>query len=410
MSATDSINRRGFIATSAVGAAAVSAAFGAPAKGQVLGANDTINMAVIGCGGMGTGHLRRLVDMSNKPDAKVKVVAVCDVYEPRKERAANISGADVHHHYSEVLARPDVDAVLIATPDHWHAQISIDALESGKDVYCEKPVTLYWWEAKQVRDVVKRTGRVFQCGVQSTSDDIWWQANKLIRQDKLGKLIWTQSGYCRNGRGGEWNWGIDDGCSPDTLDWDLWLGPAPKRPFDPERFFRFRKYWDYGGGVATDLLFHALGHISIALGPEFPESVTANGGIYVQTDREVPDTYHTVIVYPSGHSVVLASSMCNQQAWPEAIRGHEATMYFEGPGIVVRPENAYENEREEIEVGREPRDNHMDNFLKCVRTREKPHCNEEVAFRVCCAIALGVESYRTGRTIRFDPVKEEVIG
>jgi len=161
--------------------------------------------------------------------------------------------------------------------------------------------------------------------------------------------------------------------------------------------------------VATDLLFHALGHISIALGPEFPESVSADGGIYVQHDREVPDTYHTIIKYPSGHSVVLASSMCNTDGWPEIIRGHEATMSFEGPGLVIRPQQAYEKEREEIQAGPQPRADHIHNFLECVRTRAKPHCNEDVAYRVCVAIALGVESYRTGRIMKFDPLKEEVV-
>jgi len=410
MSVEDPITRRRFIGTTAAGVAALGATkLGVPATGQVLGANDRLNIGVIGCGGMGTGHLRRLVERSAKPEEKLKIVAVCDVYEPRKERAKAISGAEVFHHYRDLLDMPDLDAVLIATPDHWHAQMSIDALEAGKDVYCEKPVTLYWQEAKQVAETVKRTGRVFQCGVQSTSDDLWWQANRLIREGALGKLIWSQSGYCRNSRGGEWNWGIDPGCSPANLDWDLWLGPAPKRPFDPERYFRFRKYWDYSGGVATDLLFHALGHMAVALGPEFPASVSADGGIYVQHDREVPDTYHTTIRYPSGHTVVLASSMCNRQAWPETIRGHEATMTFEGPGLVIRPEDEYKQNRQELQARPEPRADHQTNWLECIRTRERPHCNADVAYRVCVAIALGIESYRTGRTMKFDPVREEVV-
>ncbi|MGQ9731345.1 MAG: Gfo/Idh/MocA family protein [Candidatus Zipacnadales bacterium] len=410
MASSERWNRRHFLGTSVAGAVALGTARrGTPAGGQVLGANDRIHMAVIGCGGMGTNHLRRLVDRSKRPEEKLKVVAVCDVYEPRRERAKAISNGEAYLHYGEVLERPDVDAVLIATPDHWHAKISIDALEAGKDVYCEKPMTLYWHEAKQVAEVVRRTGRVFQCGVQSTSDDIWWQANRLIREGAIGKLTWSQSGYCRNSRGGEWNYNIESQCTPDTLDWNLWLGPAPKRPFDPERFFRFRKYWDYSGGVATDLLFHALGHMAIALGPEFPESVSAEGGIYVQHDREVPDTYHTTIRYPSGHTLVMASSMCNRQAWPEIIRGHEATMYFEPPGIVIRPEEEYKDQRPELTVAPEPRADHMTNFLECVRTRAKPHCNAEVAYRVCVAIALGVMSYREGRVIKFDPVKEEVI-
>ncbi len=405
------IDRRSFIAQSAAGAAALgSGALSAPATGAVLGANDRINAAVIGCGGMGTGHLRGLVKRSEDPQAKLKVIGVCDIYEPRKERAKEISGAQVFHHYQDLLDVPELDAVVIATPDHWHAPISIDALEAGKDVYCEKPMTLYWEEAKEVAQVVRRTGRVFQVGVQSTSDDVFWQANRLIREGKIGKLLWSQSGYCRNSRGGEWNYHIDENASPDNLDWETWLGPAPKRPFDPERYFRFRKFWDYSGGIATDLLYHALGHMAIALGPEFPARVSAAGGIYVQQDREVPDTYHTMIEYPSGHTVVLISSMANRQGVPEIIRGHEATLYFEGDKAIVRPEKEFEGDREEIQVSREPRPDHMTNFLECVRTRAKPHCNAEVGYKVEVAIALGVRAYREGKVMKFDPEKEEVIG
>ncbi len=411
MPANERLDRRSFIARSAAGAAALgTGALAAPATGAVLGANDRINVAVIGCGGQGTGHLRRLAKRAENPDEKLKVVAVCDVYEPRKERAKEISGAQVFHHYQDLLEMPGLDAVVIGTPDHWHAKISIDAMEAGKDVYCEKPMTLYWEEAKEVAAVVRRTGRVFQVGVQSTSDDVFWQANRLIGEGKIGKLLWSQSGYCRNSRGGEWNYHIDEEAGPDNLDWETWLGPAPKRPLDLERFFRFRKFWDYSGGIATDLLYHALGHMEIALGPEFPTRVSAAGGIYVQHDREVPDTYHTMIEYPSGHTVVLTSSMANRQGVPEMIRGHEATMTFEGGKIVIRPEKEFGDEGEEIEVGRQPRPDHMTNFLECMRTRAKPHCDAETGYKVEVAIALGVRSYREGKVMKFDPEKEEVIG
>ena len=405
------MDRRQFITTSAAGAAALGVgALGAPASGRVLGANDRLNIAVIGCGGQGTGHLGRLVQMSRKGEQNLRVAAVCDVYEPRRQRAAEMSGAPAFKHYHDVLALRDLDAVLIATPDHWHASISIDACEAGKDVYCEKPMTLYWEEAKQVAEVVRRTGRVFQVGVQSTSDDVWWQANRLIREGAIGKVLWSQSGYCRNSRGGEWNWGLDENCSPQNLDWDLWLGPAPKRPFDKERFFRFRKYWDYSGGIATDLFFHALGHMAIALGPEFPRRVSASGGIYSFPDREVPDTFHSVIDYPSNHTVILASSMANRQGLPEVIRGHEATMTFEGGQVVIRPEDEYQGERPEVRVGPQPRADHTINWLDCIRSREKPDCDAETGYRVAVAISLGVKAYREQKVIEFDPEKEEVVG
>jgi predicted dehydrogenase len=183
---------------------------------------------------------------------------------------------------------------------------------------------------------------------------------------------------------------------------------APRR-IDKERYFRWRKYWDYSGGIATDLFYHQLSHLQIALGPEFPSRVMAGGGIYVQNDREVPDTYSTIIEYPTLHSVVLCSSMANRQSVQEMIRGHEATMYFEAPGVVVRPEKEFEEARKEIQVATEPRPDHWVNFLECVRTRNQPHLNAEVGYKIMTAIQLGVLAFRTGKIMSFDPAKEETI-
>jgi hypothetical protein len=229
----------------------------------------------------------------------MKVIAVCDIYEPRKQRAKDICGGQLFHEYTDLLALDDLDAVVIATPDHWHARISIDAMNAGKDVYCEKPMTLYWEEAKEVARTQALTGRVMQVGAQSASEDRVWKANEVIRSGALGKLLWSQGGYSRNSRDGEWNWYIEPEASPQNLDWKRFLGSAPQRPFDPERFFRFRKYWDYSGGIATDLFYHTLAHMEIALTPEFPRRVSAGGGIFIFHDREVPDTFHMLIDYPT---------------------------------------------------------------------------------------------------------------
>jgi len=409
------LSRRKFLkGTAAAGAAVGLGLYGGGsvmASSRVLGANDRILIGVIGCGGMGTGHLRDLVNRSKdfKSKNRVGVVAVCDIYEPRKNRAKEISGADLYHDYRKMLERNDLDAVVIASPDHWHAPMAIDAMEAGKDVYLQKPMSYTWQEAKKIAETAARTGQIVQVGAQSCSDDRWWQANKLIKDGALGKVLWTSSSICRNSTGGEWNYHIDDGASPDNLDWEAFLGSAPKRPFDPERFFRWRKYWDYSGGIATDLFYHQLSHLEVALGPEFPKRVSAGGGIYVQHDRDVPDTFHMIVDYPTDHSVVLCSSMANRQGVSEIIRGHEATMYFEGPGIVVRPEGEFKDKRQEIQVAREPRSGHMDNFLECVRSRKQPHLDAEAGCRVMVAIALGVDSYRKERVMKFDPEKQITI-
>jgi predicted dehydrogenase len=409
MTDDNQLTRRQFLTQSAAGAAAVGLGLYATAPSSARGANERINLGVIGCGGQGTWHLSQLVEMSQNPEAGLAVTAVCDIYEPRKQRAKEISGGQLFHDYRKMLEMKDLDAVVIATPDHWHARMSIDAMEAGKDVYCEKPMTRYWAEAKGVARAAARTGRVYQCGAQTASEDRWWRANGLIQEGAIGKVLWSQSSMCRNSRKGEWNWRMDPQAGPDNLDWPAFLGPAPKRPFDPERFFRFRKYWDYSGGIASDLFYHQLAHLAIALGPEFPVRVSAAGGIYAFPDREVPDTYHTLIDYPSDHSVALVSSMANQQGIPDIIYGHEATMYFEGPGVVIRPEPDFAAERPAMEVAARPRADHMHNFLDCVRTREKPHLNADAAYRVMVAIALGVTAYRGQRTVHFDPEKEEVV-
>lgn len=410
MSDEKRLSRRDFLKGSAATGAAVGlgllgsqVAMAAP---QVLGANDRILLGVIGCGGKGTSHLRNLVEMSKTPENKQAVVAVCDIYEPRKQRAKEICGGDLYHDYRKMLERPDIDAVVIATPDHWHARQAIEAMEAGKDVYLEKPITYTWQEAREVAETTARTGRVLQVGAQSCSDDRWWKANKLIKDGAIGKVLWTSGSFCRNSTRGEWNYPIDEAASPDNLDWQAFLGSAPKRSFDKERFFRWRKYWDYSGGIATDLFYHLLSHLQVALGPEFPKRVSAGGGIYIQHDRDVPDTFHMIIDYPTDHSVVLCSSMANGQGVPELIRGHEATMYFEGPGIVIRPEDEFKDQRQLSEVARETRLGHMENFLDCVRTRNKPHLDADTAYKVMVAIALGVESYRKEKVMRFDPGRE----
>jgi len=410
------LSRRAFLKCSA----AAGAIFGLSeysycsslASSRILGANERILIGVIGCGNRGMTHINGLLAKS-KSSGRLAIVGVCDIYQPRKQRAKEKTNADAYHDYRDMIEQNDIDAVIIATPDHWHARMAIDAMEAGKDVYLEKPMTYTWKEAKEVYETAVRTGRVLQVGAQSCSDEKWWQANRLIREGALGKVLWTSSSYCRNSRDGEWNYKVDDGVSPDNLDWESWLGPAPKRPFDPERFFRWRKYWDYSGGIATDLFYHQLSHLQIALGPEFPKRVSAGGGIYVQYDRDVPDTFHMIIDYPSDHSVVLCSSMANRQGLTEVIRGHEATMYFEPPGIVIRPESEFKDSREELHISTDSESSktalqdHMDNWLDCIRSRNKPNLDAETAYKVMVAIALGVKSYREEKVFRFDAKKEK---
>src|SRR5262249_54404148 len=190
-------SRREFLKTSTV-AAAGAMAFSRSAYSEVAGANDRITFAVIGCGGMGTGHLNSLVKRSEADNIKVR--AVSDVYQRRLTRAKNICGGDAHLDYRRIIENKEIDAVLIATPDHWHAKISTDALESGKHVYCEKPMTHTVEQAIKLRDTVRRTGKVLQVGPNGTANDSYWQANEAIKAGRIGKVTWAHASYNRNAR------------------------------------------------------------------------------------------------------------------------------------------------------------------------------------------------------------------
>ena len=259
---SDRTTRRDFIKTS-VAAAGAAAVYHRNVHATILGANDRINIGCIGVGGRGTDVMQWVMEVG-KGNYPAQVIAVCDVYRKRLNKAKEASSAEFATlDYREVIARKDVDAVIIATPDHWHAPIAIEAMKAGKDVYCEKPMTHTVEEAKKFYEVQKTTNRVVQIGSQTTSSDQWWKARKAIQDGMIGQLIMSQGSYHRNSIEGEWNWPIDQNAGPDAkgddyIDWKMWLGSAPKRSFDADRFFRFRKYWDYSGGTATDLFYHVV--------------------------------------------------------------------------------------------------------------------------------------------------------
>ncbi len=278
-------------------------------------------------------------------------------------------------------------------------------------------------EAKLLSETVKATGRVLQVGSQTTSSDQWWQARKAIADGMIGKLLMSQGSYHRNSTGGEWNWRIDPNAGPegkgdDYIDWKMWLGAAPQRAYDADRFFRFRKYWDYSGGTATDLFYHVMAPLNICWGEaQFPSRVIGMGGNYIFKDgREVPDTFNLLADYAAGHSLVLSSSMANSTHIPGLIRGHEGTIMmvpqgeFEGrvDYITVKPEGIAKDKFKqkygslEVMLECEKRESHMENFLRCVRTREKPILDAVTAYKAMVTIAMSVQSYREGRVLYFD--------
>jgi predicted dehydrogenase len=418
------ISRRRFLKGAAVAAGVgVAGGFG---EVHAEGANDRIRFGVIGCGGMGTGHVRSLVQRGN--DDNIQVAAVCDVYQRRITRAKDASpGSEGYMDYRKLLDRKDLDAVLIATPDHWHGKISIDAMDSGKHVYCEKPMTHTVEQALAVRDAVRRTKKVFQIGPQATGQDKYWQANDAIKAGRVGKVTWAQGSYNRNARVCLFNehQKIDPTAGPDKtgedyIDWDMWLGHqwglAPKIPWTPDHFFRFRKYFPYNGGVATDLLYHKLAPILLAIaGPdgEYPRRVSAVGGLYIEKDgRDIPDTFLLTADYPSEFSIFLVSTLTNDSQIPDRIYGKHGTMDLDGDPVLrangdfAEEFKAKNDGQTEAKLATKPRRDMEGNFIDVVRGKDKLHCNAELGAATMVTIKLGVESYRQQKMMLWD-VKNE---
>jgi predicted dehydrogenase len=274
--------------------AAAATPFAAQAQDKTS-ANSQIQVALIGAGGQGMADARMSIE------AGAKLVAVADVYDGRLERSKELWGAGVFttRDYREVLARADVDAVIVATPDHWHRQISIDAMNAGKDVYCEKPMVQRVEDGKDLIEAARRTGRIFQVGSQRVSSIVYQKAKDLMAAGAIGELNTVEAWWDRNDAIGAWQYSIPPDASQATIDWDKFLGRAPKVAFDPVRIFRWRNYRDYGTGVAGDLFVHLFSGMHFITGAIGPERVYATGGLRFWKDgRDVPDVMFGLYDYP----------------------------------------------------------------------------------------------------------------
>jgi predicted dehydrogenase len=425
------LSRRDFIKTTGVTTAAMAAGAlvdGAkPARasvfrsGRIIGANDRINYAIVGVGGMGSGHLGILKGFEGKEN--ISVVAVCDVFDKRRRKAqevAKVSDGQVFSDYRRLLENKDINVVVIATPDHWHAPIAIDAMEAGKHIYLEKPMTHTLEEGLDLYRTAKRTGRSVQVGAHGCSDPKWHRAKEIISANRLGRVLWAQGSYCRNNVKGEWNYDIDPEANEQTIDWKMWLGNAKKRPFSAERYFRWRKYWDYGNGIIGDLWPHRLHPLMLAMGiNEFPKTVACVGGTLCDTDkghgepRDVADTTMMMANFPCGVHIFLAGSTVNERGIEDVIRGQKANMLLGGLKVEIQPERPF---AEEIDAKDEtPADSgethakHQKNFIDSLRNNVPPNCNVELGIRVQTIVSLAEQSYRTGKMMRFDPVRLKAI-
>jgi len=385
----------------------------AAAYSRILGANERMRIGVIGAGGMATGHMNALNGM--KDSDNVEIIAVADIYDKRRDEAAKLTGGKPYKQYRELLNNKDVDYVLIATPEHWHYQMIVDSLAAGKHIYCEKPMTKSIEQSKKVVARVKQSGLKMQVGVQGMSDDSYEKAHEYIKQGVLGNVVIAQIDYSRNYKDDFWTAPFDEGVRPgENLDWNAFLGPAPKRPYDPDRFFAWRRYWDYSGGIATDLFIHRVTRIIKALGLTFPERAAATGGKYEfrSSPAEIPDTFNIVLDYPGGPSVILVSSMANDTAVDHVIRGHKATLEFTRTGFTITPQREFAKDMQPIthqKAGGENITLHHRNLQAAIRSNESLKCDCMLGYYGVVACEMGVQSYRKRKYMAWDKAKERII-
>lgn len=417
-------SRRAFLkqAGTAAVAATVSVKVTA-APGRVPGANDRIGVGLIGCGGRGRDHLNTLNHMKEN-GTLLDIVAVSDVYRPRMEKAAAQYKTKGYMDHRELLADPRVDVVAIATPDHIHGYQVIDAVQAGKDVYCEKPVT-HWRQFELTRRMaaeVEKSGRIFQLGSQGMSDPAWHLARKLIQEGLIGQPIHAECGYFRVGDWGERGMPIDDPnaqAGPD-LNWEAFLGDSPKRPFDVSRFFRWRMYEDYSGGPATDLYPHSFTPVVYMLGLKFPSTVVATGGKFRYQEREVPDTCNILVDYPEKVTVVILGTQGNNHFGSTGgrgsvgrcptVRGWEGTLTFEGSEIVFTPAEGSQKKAQRFAVDRgEDQVRHWQDLLDCCRSRKRPASPVDLALHVQTALQMSILGWREGKAARFDAQQQKIL-
>lgn len=419
-------NRRSFLKKSVAAAAAVSAASSlkTPVYGQnqapsanVQGANDRIVVGFIGTGSQGKAHIKSV--KSKAAENNVALGAVCDVYQKRLDEAktmAGLSNGDAVRDHRKVLERKDIDAIIVATIDNWHADIAIDAMDAGKHVYGEKPLARYLDEGFKMYDTWKRSGKTFVIGSQYCVDPQYHKAAEWIKAGKLGPLVWAQGSYCRNNpKNDEWQYPIDEDANEGNLDWNRWLGPARKIPFTPQHYFSWHKYYAYNSGILGNLLSHVFLPLLLAsANPEFPRRVVCTGTKKVSTERDITDTTHLLAEMPSGLTFCVAGSTVNEQGLPQMIRGRKGTLYlsFSKNEMQFKPERPFVEELDQEDfVDRTPGgriDRLEKNFFDCIRSKKIPDASMDLAIRAHTILSLAEMSERLGLTLYFDPQTRKI--
>lgn len=419
--------RRAFLKTAGL---ASTIATGLPRIASSAVASTVLNETVgVGCIGLGTRGGDLIRDIVKVPG--VKVTAVCDVYKPHLAKGADRSlNKEVKSYvdYQDLLADKNVDAVVIATPDHWHTSIVLDDVSAGKDIYCEKGWARTVAEAKQMRQAITEANIVFQLGHQARQATCALQAKELIAAGALGPITLIRTGRFGNKPLGQniWRWYgyYDKWERPDPtevakqVDWNRWIGPAPKIPWNERHFWHWRCYWPYGTGQAGDLLSHELDFVQYLSGYGVPDTCMCTGlNAILKDDRDIPDTWNAIYQFEqNGCTVTFDASMNTTTKQSVEVCGKDARLRFDA---IAHDATAFEITREsfskaKMSDGFKPektplQPSHMADWVNCIRTRGKPKCNVDEAFIETATFCMSVESYKQKRMVRWDPLNEEIV-
>ena len=409
--ADERVSRRKFLKESAL-AGAGAAVMGGLAPARVLGANDKIRLALLGSGQRGQYDMTLF-----QKDPTVEVVAVCDAYEPHREKAKQAAGASATAHldYREVLDRKDVDAVLIASPDHWHKQMLVDAVRAGKDAYCEKPIMHSIEEGEEMVRAVAETKRVVQTGMQQRSWDHYILGKQIVDSGKLGKITFVHTYWYQNysSRAG---WMAAHEVDQSKLDWKKFLGDAPDQPFSNEKYYHWRFFWDFGGGILTDLLTHWIDVIQWYMGQAAPKTATTTGDLYNQP-WQCPDTITAAYEYPGDFAVTFTGALNSGiDDGGIEIRGTLATLKIDRARLAVFPEgerNVPGTQTPEPEIFvRSEHDGTLDNvnnFIACMRSRKTPNASIQAGFEAARTSWIGNTALKRGMKTVWDAGRDKVV-
>jgi predicted dehydrogenase len=426
-------SRRSFLTTtvgalSAAGAMAAGrgAARTARSQDRVAGANRRVRVGLIGCGGMGTGDLRDMLRSG------AQVVALCDVDDAQSANVRELVGRDfsetpdlVTRDFRHVLDRADIDAVIVATPDHWHALPTVMACEAGKDVYVEKPLSLTIGEGRVMVDVARRQKRVVQMGTQQRSAQHYADAVEYVKSGKLGTIRVVKAWAYQDWMGNVPK--APDSEPPSTVDYDFWLGPAPKRPFNKNRFhFNFRWYYDYSGGLMTDWGAHMIDVANWGMGVTAPKAAVSVGGKFGFPDdaEETPDTQQALWEYDGFSLMWEHATAIGQGPYMRdhgvAFHGNNGVLVVDRGGWEVLPETeSPPGQTKRYRMIGEPRRGtgggdyhlaHVRNFLECMDSRQAPRSDVEIGHNSMLACHLGNIAYRAGRRVQWDAKAERIVG